>query len=106
MTQKFEDSLAFKTFLYCPVPGLDLVAGAAVMAASAAAEVCADGIKSAVKDGVMEAVGDCQREAITAAEAALGRQIAPIISGLEAIASSVAGSASKPPDNDTSVNSN
>lgn len=28
--EKFEDSIAFKTFLYCPVPVLDVVAGLAV----------------------------------------------------------------------------
>lgn len=95
-----EDSLAFKTFLYCPVPGLDLVAGATVLAATAAAEACADGIKGAVKEGIKEAVEDCQRAAIASGEAVVQRHLAPLASGLESIASAVGGLASKPVDFD------
>jgi len=64
MTKKSEDSLAFKTFLYCPIPGVDVLAGATVFAASAAAEACADGIKGAVKEGFREAVSDFQRDVL------------------------------------------
>jgi len=98
MTKKLEDNLAFKTFLYCPVPGLDLVAGATVLAATAAAEACADGIKGAVKEGFKEAVEDCQRAAIASGEAVVQRQLA---SSLESIASAVGSLAPKPVDGDT-----
>jgi len=101
MTKKLEDSLAFKTFLYCPVPGLDLVAGATVLAVTAAAEACADGIKGAVKEGFKEAVEDCQRAAIASGEAVVQRQLAPLASSLESIASAVGVLAPKPVDGDT-----
>lgn len=92
MTTKTEDSLAFKAFLYCPVPGVDLVAGAAVYSATAAAEACADGVKGAVKEGLTEALQECQRGAITAGEAALRRQLTPMVSSLDSIASAIVGS--------------
>jgi len=100
MTTKPEDSLAFKTFLYCPVPGLDLVAGATVLAATAAAEACAGGIKDAVKEGFNEAVGDFQQAAIASGEAVVQRQLAPLASSLETLASAVVRLASKPVDGD------
>lgn len=101
MTNKLEESLAFKTFLYCPVPGLDLVAGATVLAATAAAEACADGIKGAVKEGIKEAVDDCQRALVASGEAVVQRQLEPLTSSLEAIASVVSALAPKPLDGDT-----
>lgn len=102
MAKNNEDSLAFKTFLFCPLPGLDVVAGAAVFAATAAAEACSDGIKSAVKDGVKEAVLDLQRGAIASGEAAVQRQLAPVVSGLDAIADAIGSFASTPSGAETS----
>jgi len=121
MSDRPQDSLAFKTFLYCPIPGVDLLAGATVFAATAVAEACADGVKNAVKEGISEAVSDCQREVMTTgmnaanaiaaaggmvtevkvavseglgealalSEAAVHRQLAPLASSLDSLASAI-----------------
>lgn len=100
MTMKPEDNLALKTFLYCPVPGLDVVAGATVLVATAAAEACADGIKDAVREGFYEAVEDFQRSAVAYGDAFVHRQLAPLANSLETLTSAVVNLASNSVDGD------
>lgn len=74
MSNSFEDSAAGKAFLYCPIPGLDIVAGLVVLGITEAA-------KSGIKDGlsgVAALVDDAAR-----------RQLSPVVSGLESLAGAV-----------------
>ena len=63
---RFEDSLAFKAFVACPIPGVDVAVGATVYAATEVAKSVAEGIqdtiKEGVKDGVKEGVAACATE--------------------------------------------
>lgn len=81
MSEKFEDSLAYKAFLYTPVPGVDVAVGLGVHAAEQGARAAAEGLAGTIADGVAEGVArglsrasdEVARQAAAALESAVSR---------------------------------
>ena len=90
MTSKkndFEDNIAFKSFLFCPIPGVDIVFGATVLdvteSAKAGIELAIDAVKNSICEGVSESVVSAQQSIITVKDKVCDLVSERIISAIE-----------------------
>jgi len=78
MTDKFEDSLGFKVFAYCPIPLVDVAAGLTVYACEAGVKMAGDSMAGYVKNAVAAAAA----AAVDSAGASMDRQIEHVSRGV------------------------